>query len=45
MALGAFGPDPYSKQCSLHLPAQSPLLVADAGVCVASPLGELPLGS
>ena len=33
------------KQCSLHLPAQPHLLVADAGVCAASLLRELPLGS
>ena len=33
------------KHCSLRLPAQPRLLVADAGVCAASPLGELPLGS
>ena len=33
------------KRCSLRLPAQPHLLVADAGVCAASPLGELPLGS
>ena len=33
------------KHCSLHPPLPSPhLLVADAGVCAASLLGELPLG-
>ena len=46
--LGAFRPDPYSRQCSQRLPAQ-PLLAS--GRCrhlrcfAASLLGELPLGS
>ena len=33
------------KQCSPRLPAKSLLVVEDAGICAASPLGELPLGS
>ena len=46
--LGTFRPYPYSKQCSLYLPAQPPLA---SGGCrhlrcfAASLLGELPLGS
>ena len=39
MALGAFWPSAYSKQCSPHLPAQPRLAVADAGVCAAALLG------
>ena len=45
--LRVFRPDPYSKQCSPHhasLPSPL-LLVVCAGVCTASPLGELPSGS
>jgi len=47
VALGVFRPDPYSKRCSLRrasLPSPR-LLMADAGVCAASLLGELPQGS
>ena len=44
---GRSGPN-LTKHCSLHLlclPAQPPLASVDAGVCTASPLGELPLGT
>ena len=43
IALGVFRPDPYSKRCSprrASLPSPR-LLVACAGVCAASPQGEL----
>ena len=43
IALGVFRPDPYSKRCSprrTSLPSPR-LLVACAGVCAVSPLGEL----
>ena len=47
IALRTFGPDSYSKRCSPSLASlPSPrLLMACAGVCAASPLGELPQGS
>ena len=44
--LRVFRPGPYSKRCSLHhasLPSPR-LLMACAGVCAASPLGELQKG-
>ena len=44
--LRVFRPDSYSQRCSprrASLPSPR-LLMADAGVCAASPLGELPWG-
>ena len=47
IGLRVFRPDPYSKRCSprsASLPSPC-LLVACAGICAASPLGQLPQGS
>ena len=44
IVLRVFRPDSYSQRCSPHrtsLPRPR-LLMADAGVCTVSPLGELP---
>ena len=45
ITLGAFGPVlTLSNAARASLPSPR-LLVVDAGVCAAAPLGELPLGS